>query len=85
MDDNDVVLGDDTVSRYHCRIIQDDTGYILVDNASTNGTFVNKVRVREALPQAGLHRSASARASSGSTRAKKRSRSSRRAPIAAAA
>ena len=47
MDDNDVVLNDDTVSRYHCRIIQDDTGYVLVDNRSTNGTFINKVRIRE--------------------------------------
>ena len=47
MDDNDVVLADDTVSRYHCKIIQDDTGYVLVDNNSTNGTFINKVRVRE--------------------------------------
>ena len=47
MDDNDVVLDDDTVSRYHCKIIQDDTGYVLVDNHSTNGTFINKVRVRE--------------------------------------
>jgi DNA-binding NtrC family response regulator len=47
MEDNDVVLPDDTVSRYHCRIIQDDTSYILVDNRSTNGTFINKVRVRE--------------------------------------
>ncbi|MEO8552487.1 MAG: sigma-54-dependent Fis family transcriptional regulator, partial [Kofleriaceae bacterium] len=48
MEDNDIVLSDDTVSRYHCRIIQDDTSYILVDNTSTNGTFINKVRVREA-------------------------------------
>ncbi|MFN0247802.1 MAG: sigma 54-interacting transcriptional regulator [Kofleriaceae bacterium] len=47
MDDNDIVLNDDTVSRYHCKIIQDDTGYILVDNRSTNGTFINKVRIRE--------------------------------------
>jgi DNA-binding NtrC family response regulator len=47
MDDNDVVLGDDTVSRYHCRIVQDDTGYVLIDNSSTNGTFINKVRIRE--------------------------------------
>jgi DNA-binding NtrC family response regulator len=47
MEDNDVVLHDDTVSRYHCKIIQDDTGYVLVDNHSTNGTFINKVRVRE--------------------------------------
>jgi len=47
MDDNDIVLADDTVSRYHCRIVQDDTSYVLMDNASTNGTFINKVRVRE--------------------------------------
>ncbi|MEO6772047.1 MAG: sigma 54-interacting transcriptional regulator [Kofleriaceae bacterium] len=47
MDDNDIVLSDDTVSRYHCRIIQDDTSYVLIDNTSTNGTFINKVRVRE--------------------------------------
>ena len=48
MEDNDIVLADDTVSRYHCRIVQEDTGYVLVDQRSTNGTFVNKVRVREA-------------------------------------
>jgi DNA-binding NtrC family response regulator len=53
MDDNDIVLSDDTVSRYHCKIIQDDTSYILIDNASTNGTFVNKVRVREAFLKPG--------------------------------
>ncbi|MGE0872705.1 MAG: sigma 54-interacting transcriptional regulator [Kofleriaceae bacterium] len=47
MDDNDVVLADDTVSRYHCKIVQEDTGYVLVDLRSTNGTFINKVRVRE--------------------------------------
>jgi predicted ATP-dependent protease len=38
---------DDTVSRYHCKIVQEDTGYVLVDLRSTNGTFINKVRVRE--------------------------------------
>ncbi|HTJ45843.1 MAG TPA: sigma 54-interacting transcriptional regulator [Kofleriaceae bacterium] len=53
MDDNDVVLRDDTVSRYHCKIIQEDTGYVLVDNHSTNGTFINKVRVREAFLKPG--------------------------------
>src|SRR5262249_21218566 len=47
MDDNDVVLGDDTVSRYHCKITQEDNGYVLVDQRSTNGTFINKVRIRE--------------------------------------
>ncbi|HSR98460.1 MAG TPA: sigma 54-interacting transcriptional regulator [Kofleriaceae bacterium] len=53
MDDNDVVLGDDTVSRYHCRIAQEDNGYVLVDNRSTNGSFVNKVRIREAFLKPG--------------------------------
>jgi DNA-binding NtrC family response regulator len=53
MDENDIVLHDDTVSRYHCKIVQDDTGYVLVDNRSTNGTFINKVRVREAFLKPG--------------------------------
>ena len=54
MDDNDVVLHDDTVSRYHCKIVQDDTGYMLVDLRSTNGTFINKVRIREAFLKPGV-------------------------------
>jgi len=53
MDDNDVVISDDTVSRYHCKITQEDTGYVLVDQRSTNGTFINKVRVREAFLKPG--------------------------------
>jgi transcriptional regulator with GAF, ATPase, and Fis domain len=36
------------VSRYHCKIVQEDTGYVLVDLGSTNGTFINRVRIREA-------------------------------------
>src|SRR5687768_15511100 len=53
MEDNDVVISDDTVSRYHCRIVQEDTGYVLIDQRSTNGTFINKVRVREAFIKPG--------------------------------
>ena len=53
MDDNDIVLEDDTVSRYHCKIVQEDTATSLVDCASTNGTFINKVRVREAFLKPG--------------------------------
>jgi DNA-binding NtrC family response regulator len=53
MEDNDVVLGDDTVSRYHCKITQDDNSYILFDQRSTNGTFINKVRIREAFLKPG--------------------------------
>ena len=48
MEDNDVSLLDDTVSRYHCRIYQDDNAYVVQDLGSTNGTFVNGVRVKEA-------------------------------------
>lgn len=48
MDDNDVVLRDDTVSRYHCRIIQEGNAYVVQDLSSTNGTFINMVRIKEA-------------------------------------
>src|SRR5512143_2794889 len=47
MDDNDLVIQDDTVSRYHCKIVQEDNAYVLVDLGSTNGTFINRVRIRE--------------------------------------
>src|SRR4029079_12379432 len=53
MDANRVVLGDDTVSRYHCKITQEDNGYVLLDQRSTNGTFINKVRIREAFIKPG--------------------------------
>lgn len=50
MEDNDISLGDDdTVSRYHCQIIQEDTQYVVIDQGSTNGTHINGVRIREAL------------------------------------
>ena len=85
MDDNDLVLADDTVSRYHCKIVQDDTGYVLVDNGSTNGTFINKVRVREAFLKPGCTIARRPEPAQVQRRARKRSRSSRRATTAAAA
>ena len=48
MEDNDLIVIDDTVSRFHCRIEQDEVGYILRDLGSTNGTYINGIRVREA-------------------------------------
>lgn len=48
MEDNDVLIDDDTVSRYHCRIYQDENSYLLQDLESTNGTFINRVRIKEA-------------------------------------
>src|SRR6202008_1446192 len=53
MGDNDGVISADPGSRYPCRIAQEDTGYVLVDQRSTNGTFINKVRVREAFLKPG--------------------------------
>lgn len=42
---NDVVINDSVVSRWHCEIIQDDSGnFLLKDIQSTNGTYVNGVR-----------------------------------------
>jgi hypothetical protein len=42
---NNVVINDPLVSKNHCQIIQDDYGnFSLVDNNSTNGTFVNGQR-----------------------------------------
>ncbi|MFW5967845.1 MAG: sigma 54-interacting transcriptional regulator, partial [Persicimonas sp.] len=48
LDDNDLVLEDDTVSRHHCEVIIEDEQARVVDNGSTNGTFVDGVQIREA-------------------------------------
>ena len=53
MEDNDLVIEDDTASRYHCRIYQDENSYIIQDLDSTNGTFVNGVRIKEAYHKPG--------------------------------
>jgi len=53
MENNDIVLDDDTVSRHHCRVVQDSTGYVLIDLHSTNGTSIDGVRIREAFLHSG--------------------------------
>jgi DNA-binding NtrC family response regulator len=45
---NDLALEDRTVSRHHFEIVYTDKGYLLVDLASTNGTFVDGQRVERA-------------------------------------
>ncbi|MBI4373597.1 MAG: sigma 54-interacting transcriptional regulator, partial [Deltaproteobacteria bacterium] len=45
---NDIVLGDKTVSRNHLEIIQSEDRYLLRDMESTNGTYINDIRVKEA-------------------------------------
>lgn len=46
--DNDVMLRDRTVSRHHAEIRMTHEGLLLSDLGSTNGTFVNGLRVKEA-------------------------------------
>lgn len=45
---NDLVLDDSTISRRHCEIQLEESGYSIRDLGSTNGTIVQGVRVREA-------------------------------------
>jgi transcriptional regulator with AAA-type ATPase domain/pSer/pThr/pTyr-binding forkhead associated (FHA) protein len=52
VDDCDVVLPDDEVSRSHCVIDQQDGGWVLVDRSS-NGTFRNGERVQRCVLQDG--------------------------------
>ena len=45
---NDLVLGDETVSRFHLLVKRTDEGILVVDQRSTNGTFVGPARLGEA-------------------------------------
>lgn len=45
-DRNHIVLPNNRVSSVHARVIENDEGIVLVDNNSTNGTFVNGELVR---------------------------------------
>lgn len=51
--DNDLVLADETVSRHHFDIIQEEGGYLVRDMGSTNGTIVDGARIREAYLRSG--------------------------------
>ena len=46
--DNDLVLGDDTVSRNHCEVVRDERGFLVRDLGSTNGTRLDGAEIREA-------------------------------------
>ncbi len=47
-EDNDFVISDTTVSRNHLEITYKDDAFLLRDLDSTNGTFINGTRVKEA-------------------------------------
>ena len=46
MDDNDIVIDDPGVSRYHARLTRSEGKWILEDLGSSNGTFINGQRIR---------------------------------------
>jgi DNA-binding NtrC family response regulator len=52
-DDNHIVLSDRAASHFHCRLEPSAEGLLLRDLDSSNGTFVNGVRVDRALVEAG--------------------------------
>lgn len=51
--DNDLVLEDSTVSRYHCVIRVEGDRFLVEDLDSTNGTFVDSVQVRAGFLRSG--------------------------------
>jgi DNA-binding NtrC family response regulator len=50
---SDLVLTDPTVSRHHAEVEERSDGYVLRDHDSTNGTFLDGVKVREAYLSSG--------------------------------
>ncbi|WP_456444289.1 FHA domain-containing protein, partial [Thiolapillus sp.] len=45
--DNDIVLDNPGVSSHHATVKAKGIGHVLVDNNSTNGTFINNKRIQE--------------------------------------
>ncbi len=43
--ENDMVLNDPTVSRFHAEIRYDDSQFLLVDKKSSSGTFLNNKKI----------------------------------------
>jgi pSer/pThr/pTyr-binding forkhead associated (FHA) protein len=48
--DCDVVIPHPAVSVRHCRLVHTSQGWFLEDLQSTNGTYVNGVRIQQAVP-----------------------------------
>lgn len=46
--DNDCIIKDDAISKHHLHIVESDTGYILKDLKSSNGTYLNNKKIDEA-------------------------------------
>jgi pSer/pThr/pTyr-binding forkhead associated (FHA) protein len=51
--DNDIVFNEEFVSRFHAEIRFEDNQYILYDNESTSGTFVNSRKIERCILNSG--------------------------------
>src|SRR5262245_50268002 len=51
--ENDVIITDEHVSRYHCELRMTNEGWLLRDLGSTNGTRVGEVAIKEGLVSPG--------------------------------
>jgi pSer/pThr/pTyr-binding forkhead associated (FHA) protein len=49
----DIVVVDETVSRFHCEIRREGIEYILVDQNSTNGTYIGSLKIKEVFLHSG--------------------------------
>lgn len=48
LDDCQIRIPSGKISRHHCELVFDDGGFTIKDLGSSNGTYVNRVRVEEA-------------------------------------
>lgn len=49
----DIIFADDSISRAHAMVFFDETGFGVIDLASTNGTFVGDARISSVLVEDG--------------------------------
>ena len=51
--ENDLIVADETVSRFHFEVVRAEGGYLVRDVGSTNGTILDGARIREAYLRSG--------------------------------
>ena len=52
-EDNDIVIQDLTISGHHAEIVIENGDFFIQDNLSTNGTFVNEIKISKVMVKNG--------------------------------